>query len=122
MIVNRLLFVQISSFYVRKIQRCISKEEIDAAFSVMDVDNNGIGVISKKELSDTAAKSAYNIPEDQVEETSKMIDLEQNGKVDFEEFKKAIDKKGDNYNYNYFCKPKSAFYWLPQHFCEFLPS
>ena len=49
----------------RKIQRCISKEEIDTAFYIIDVDGNG--AFSRKELSEAATKSGYNITEKQVE-------------------------------------------------------
>ena len=54
----------------------------------MDVDGNG--AISRKELSDAAAKSGFTITEKQVEEIFKEIDLDEDGKVNFEEFKKVL--------------------------------
>jgi Ca2+-binding EF-hand superfamily protein len=55
----------------------------------MDVDGNG--AISKKEFSDAAAKSGFNITEEQVEEIFTEVDLDHNGKVDFLEFKKVLN-------------------------------
>ena len=54
----------------------------------MDVDGNG--AISRKEFADIAAKSGYTITEKQVEEIFKEIDLDEDGKVNFEEFKKVL--------------------------------
>ena len=42
-------------------------------------------------ISDAAAKSGFTITEKQVEEICKEVDLDHNGKVDFQEFKKILN-------------------------------
>ena len=56
----------------------------------MDVD--GSGAISIEEFYAAASKTGSNITENQVEEICKEVDLDQDGKVDFEGSKKVLER------------------------------
>lgn len=74
----------------RKKEEEFNEEELSDVFKVFDKDNSGF--ISASELKEVSSKLGRNLTDEDVKEMMKETDLDEDGKISYEEFVKLMSK------------------------------